>query len=86
MLTLFTQLPHRGLSRTAAVALLLACLVLGRPAGADGTLPAEVTLPWTPVCALLPDYCGPASLTSVLRYWGRPADQAAIGRAVFDRP
>jgi Peptidase_C39 like family/Tetratricopeptide repeat len=48
-------------------------------------LPAEVVLAWKPVRAALPDYCGPAALANVLRHWGRPADQVAIGETVFDR-
>jgi hypothetical protein len=64
---------------------LLLPALLAAPARGEQSLPAEVALPWTPVRALLPDYCGPAALTNVLRYWGYPADQASIGRTVFDR-
>jgi FimV-like protein len=64
---------------------LLAFSLLARPVQAGGGLPGEVAIPWTPVRAILPDYCGPAALTNVLRHWGRPADQASIGQAVFDR-
>src|SRR5437016_5931563 len=82
MLTPFCQSSSlRGIALT-----LLLALTLGAGAAHAGSgLPAEVVLPWTPVRALLPDYCGPASLSNVLRYWGRPADQLEIGRAVFDR-
>jgi hypothetical protein len=76
---------YLGLLRPLIAVLLLAVPSLARPVQADRGLPSEVALPWTPVRALLPDYCGPAALTNVLRYWGRPADQASIGQAVFDR-
>lgn len=71
------------LLRSAAV-LAVAQALLTCPARAERDPPAEVLLPWAPERALLPDYCGPASLANVLRYWDRPADQATIGRAVFD--
>lgn len=29
------------------------------------------------------NYCGPASLTMVLRYWGEPTDQEEIGRELY---
>jgi FimV-like protein len=81
------RLHTRSLSllRPLIAVLLLAVPLPARPVHADRGLPSEIALPWTPVRALLPDYCGPAALTNVLRYWGRPADQASIGRAVFDR-
>lgn len=75
--------PSNPFPGTACLLLLLVALPAWPAPGACG-LPAEVVLPWTPVRALLPDYCGPAALTNVLRHWGHPADQATIGRAVFD--
>jgi hypothetical protein len=78
------HLCHASSLRAATASLLLCVALLAPPARADRALPPEVVLPWTPVRALLPDYCGPASLTNILRHWGRPADQAAIGRALFD--
>src|SRR5438093_9309862 len=83
----FMLTPHCQSSslRGIAIILPLALTLRAGAAHAGSGLPAEVVLPWTPVRALLPDYCGPASLTNVLCHWGRPADQAAIGRALFDR-
>lgn len=31
------------------------------------------------------NYCGPASLTMVLRYWGQDIDQQTVGKYVFDK-
>jgi hypothetical protein len=76
--------PGGALCRIVA-SLLLTLALLAPCAHAEPGLPSEVALPWTPVRALLPDYCGPATLTSILHYWGRPVDQATIGRSVFDR-
>ena len=80
-----TQCCPRGALQVIAGSLVLTLALLSPSAQADHSLPPEVALPWTPVRALLPDYCGPAALTSVLHHWGRPADQATIGRTVFDR-
>src|SRR5438876_8630290 len=80
-----THLCHGAAFRGIASSLLLILALLPRPAHAGRSLPSEVALPWTPVRALLPDYCGPATLTNILRHWGLPADQAMIGRTVFDR-
>jgi FimV-like protein len=74
-----------GFLKGISAVLLVAFPLLVRPVHAGGGLPGEVAIPWTPVRAILPDYCGPAALTNVLRHWGRPADQASIGQAVFDR-
>jgi predicted double-glycine peptidase len=37
-----------------------------------------------PYIAQRANYCGPAALTSVFRYWGLGAGQEMVGRAVFD--
>lgn len=37
-----------------------------------------------PYVQQMTDYCGPAVLTSVLRFWSIAADQVTVGKSVFD--
>lgn len=76
---------YHAFVRNLTALLVLLFPVTVEPALADDSLPEKVSLSWTPERAVLPDYCGPAALANVLRYWGHPADQTAIGKAVFDR-
>ncbi|MBW3624155.1 MAG: C39 family peptidase [Armatimonadetes bacterium] len=45
----------------------------------------KVTLQGVPAIVQLPNYCGPAALSSVFAYWGRSIPQTAIGQKVYDR-
>jgi len=57
--------------------ILLLSLVLAWGAGASGVIPD------VPFVKQDTQYCGPASLASVLSYYGDPLDQKTIGKAVY---
>lgn len=46
--------------------------------------PSSLVIESIPSITQIKDYCGPASLAMVLKYWGFTADQKAIGKVVFD--
>ncbi len=68
------------------ISLLLVTMILGiTPTFGGEKLPGKCVLGDVPYVQQMRNYCGPASLTSVLRYWGQDIDQVAIGKAVYDK-
>lgn len=54
-------------------------------ASGDGKTPLKFVIGDFPRVQQLPNYCGPASLSTVLRYWGKDdQNQEAIGKHVYD--
>lgn len=58
--------------------------------GAGGVTPSKevidrVTLKGIPHVAQLPNYCGPAALSSLFTFWGKSVSQNVIGQKVYDR-
>jgi predicted double-glycine peptidase len=51
----------------------------------SSVLPAKVHLAGVNHVKQLPNYCGPASLSMVLSYWGKSLDQKEIANTVYDR-
>jgi predicted double-glycine peptidase len=48
-------------------------------------LPSKFYIPSVPHVRQLQNYCGPASLSMVLNFWGSQTNQKTIGQTVFDR-
>jgi uncharacterized protein YvpB len=47
-------------------------------------IPARCVLSGVPYIEQVKNYCGPAALASVLRFWGLDCDQKTIGKTIFD--
>lgn len=70
----------------STVILLIVALVIGiAPSFGGEKSPSRCVLSNVPYVQQMKNYCGPASLTSVLRYWGLKIDQTTIGKSVFDK-
>lgn len=68
------------------IRILLALLALSMtPANSREKSPRHCVVGDVPYVQQMHNYCGPASLTSVLTFWGLDIDQATIGKAVFDK-
>jgi len=78
-----SRVPHR-LGRWAlclgTLALLSSGISFSKP-----NAPNRLTLGGVPFVAQRPNYCGPAALSSLLSFWGKPISQTAIAKAVYDR-
>jgi len=77
---IFTQ---RGLKRGILSLGLLAVLASGSPS--SSSVVNRISLKGVPYVAQLPNFCGPAALSSVLSYWGKPVSQTVIGSRVYDK-
>ena len=71
---------HKIYQKRLSVALLI---VVSLPSFGGEKTPArcEMTVPYV---QQIRNYCGPASLCSVLQFWGVAVDQKSIGKSVFD--
>jgi predicted double-glycine peptidase len=47
-------------------------------------LPEKFVMSNVPYVQQMTNYCGPASLTSVLNYWGTSTDQKTVGKGCYD--
>lgn len=48
-------------------------------------LPSRCLLSGVPYIKQMTNYCGPATITTVLKYWQVDADQESVGKEVYDR-
>jgi uncharacterized protein len=73
--------PHNSIALLA-----LALIIVIAPSfGGEKTIPTRCVIAKVPYVQQMRNYCGPASLTSVLTYWGVDVDQATVGNSVFDK-
>lgn len=54
------------------------------PLAADTVIPKSCALPGVPYVRQQTNFCGPASLAMVLKYWSIDTTQEEIGKAVYD--
>jgi predicted double-glycine peptidase len=54
------------------------------PSFGSEKLPEQCKVDGVPYVKQLKNYCGPASLTCVLNYWGINTDQKTVGKDIFD--
>ena len=65
---------------------LLFLLLIGATEGASSkAVPTHFTVKGVPYVAQLPNYCGPAALSGVLSFWGKPVPQSAIAEQAYDK-
>ncbi len=77
------RLRFRGWIQFAFVAgVAVSWLFAGSPS--SSVAPRSAVLKGVPFVAQLPNYCGPAALSSVFAYWGQPVSQSQIARRAFD--